>query len=37
MARPVRRKLTVWFAGGVLVEDETEKKVEPGQGGAEVE
>ena len=29
--------MTVWFAGGVLVEDEMEKKVEPGQGGAEVE
>jgi hypothetical protein len=29
--------LTVWFAGGVVVEDATEKNVAPGHGVAEVE
>jgi len=33
----VSRKETVWFVGGVAVEDATEKKAPPGQGVAEVE
>jgi len=35
--RPVTREVTVWFGGGVVVEETTETKVAPGHAVAPVE